>query len=100
MLRLRHGHSISRYDYHLTGSAENRRSLFWRSTLHRLGFLLAVTGVFSWPNAPNSTLENERFMALDIFTERMKPEAPSSAPAIINNLLSSTNPIAAADNPA
>ena len=28
-----------------------------------------------------------------MFTERMKPEAPSSAPATISSLLSSTNPI-------
>jgi hypothetical protein len=30
----------------------------------------------------------------------MNPEAPSSAPAMISSLLSSTKPIAAADNPA
>ena len=33
-------------------------------------------------------------MALDIFTERMKPEAPSSAPEMISSLLSSTKPMA------
>jgi hypothetical protein len=45
-------------------------------------------------------LVNDRFIALDMFTERIKPDAPSSAPAMISNLLSSTNPIAAADSPA
>ena len=39
-------------------------------------------------------------MALDMFTESMKPEAPSSAPAMIKSLLSSTKPIAAAERPA
>src|ERR1039458_4560273 len=52
--------------------------------------------VCSCPNAPKITFANERFMALDIFTERMKPDAPSSAPAIINSLLFKTNPLAAA----
>ena len=39
-------------------------------------------------------------MALDMMTERMKPEEPSSAPAIIRSLLSRTNPMAAAERPA
>ena len=52
------------------------------------------------PNPPNSTFVNERFMALDMITERMKPEEPSSAPAMISNLLLSTKPIAAAESPA
>ena len=34
----------------------------------------------TWPNAPNSTLVNERFIAFDMMTDRMKPEEPSSAP--------------------
>ena len=54
----------------------------------------------SCPNAPNRTFVNDRFIAFDMFTERMKPEAPSSAPATISSLLSSTNPIAAAESPA
>ncbi len=59
-----------------------------------------ATATCSWPNAPNNTFVNERFIALDMFTERIKPEAPSNAPATINNLLPSTNPIAAAESPA
>ena len=43
---------------------------------------------------------NDRFIAFDMFTDRMKPEAPSSAPAMISSLLLSTNPIAAAERPA
>src|SRR5438270_9661046 len=52
------------------------------------------------PNAPNTTLVNDRFIALDMITERMNPDEPSSAPATISNLLPSTNPIAAAERPA
>src|ERR1700731_1482217 len=59
---------------------------------------LPATAVCSWPKAPKSTFENDRFIAFDMFTERIKPEAPSNAPAMINSLLSSTNPIAARGN--
>ena len=43
---------------------------------------------------------NERFIAFDMFTDRMKPEAPSRAPATISSLLLSANPIAEAESPA
>ena len=43
---------------------------------------------------------NDRFIAFDMLIERIKPEAPSSAPATIKSLLSSTKPIAAAERPA
>src|SRR5262249_36849594 len=52
------------------------------------------------PNAPNSTLANERFMALLIITLSRKPDVPSSAPAMISTLLSSAKPVAAAASPA
>ena len=39
-------------------------------------------------------------MAFDMFTERMRPDAPSKAPAMIRSLLSSTKPMAAAESPA
>ena len=52
------------------------------------------------PKAPNSTFVNERFIALHMITDRMKPDDPSSAPAVISSLLSSTNPIATAERPA
>ena len=54
----------------------------------------------TWPKAPKSTLVNERFIARHMITERMKPEAPSSAPATINTGLPRTNPIAAPASPA
>ena len=39
-------------------------------------------------------------MAFDMMMERIRPDDPSSAPAMISSLLSSTKPIAAADRPA
>ena len=54
----------------------------------------------TWPNAPNSTLVNERFIARHMMIDRIKPLEPSSAPAVISSLLSSTKPIATADRPA
>ena len=39
-------------------------------------------------------------MALLMMTAKIKPEAPSSAPATINTLLSRTKPRAAAERPA
>ena len=60
----------------------------------------AAEAAATWPKAPNSTLVNERFIALHMITDRMKPDDPSSAPATISSLLSSTKPIATADNPA
>ncbi len=54
----------------------------------------------TWPKAPNSTLVNERFIALHMMIDRMKPDEPSSAPAIISSLLLSTKPMATADMPA
>ena len=52
------------------------------------------------PNAPNSTLVNDRFMALHMITDRMKPEDAFRAPAMISRLLSSANPMAAQAAPA
>src|SRR5664279_270842 len=57
----------------------------------------AATGC-TCPKAPNKTLEKDRFMAFDMLTERMKPDAPSSAPATMSSLLSSTKPMAAAES--
>jgi hypothetical protein len=45
-------------------------------------------------------LVKERFMAFDMMMERMRPDDPSSAPAMMSNLLLRTKPMAAADRPA
>jgi hypothetical protein len=45
-------------------------------------------------------LVNDRFIAFDMMMERMRPDDPSSAPAMMSSFESSTNPIAAADKPA
>ena len=60
-------------------------------------FLLASTGD---PNAPNSTLPNERFMALLIRIDSRNPEAPSSAPAMMSTLLPMAKPVADEARPA
>ncbi len=52
------------------------------------------------PNAPNSTLVNDRFMARHMMIERIRPLEPSSAPAVTSSLLSSTKPMATAERPA
>ena len=67
---------------------------------HRTLLGLARCAACTWPNAPNSTLVNERFIALHMMIDRMKPDEPSSAPAMISSLLSSTKPMAQADRPA
>jgi len=38
------------------------------------------------PNAPNSTLVNERFMARHMMIDRIRPDEPSRAPAVISRL--------------
>ena len=60
----------------------------------------AVSVPLTAPKPPKSTLVMERFMALHIKMERMKPENPSSVPAMIKTLLERTKPVAAEDSPA
>ena len=43
---------------------------------------------------------NERFIALHITIDRIRPDAPSSAPAVMSSLFSMTKPIATAARPA
>ena len=43
---------------------------------------------------------NDRFIARHMITDRMKPDDPSSAPAVMSSLFCSTNPIATAESPA
>ena len=45
-------------------------------------------------------LRKDRFIAFDITIERMKPLAPSSAPAMIRTSLPMANPVAEAASPA
>ena len=51
------------------------------------------------PNAPKSTFASERFMALPIRIVSSVPEEPTSDPAMISAVLSSTKPAPAADRP-
>ena len=100
VLRLRHRHAVARHD-----DDAGRRPPGWRRPLPgwRCARGAAPRGrpwSGSCPNAPNSTLVNERFMALHMMIERIRPLEPSSAPATISSLLSSTKPMAHADRPA
>ena len=65
-----------------------------------LRFAAAAAPACTWPKAPNSTLVNERFIALHMMIDRIRPDDPSSAPAMMSTLFSSTKPIATADSPA
>ena len=60
----------------------------------------APLAAWTWPKAPNSTLVNERFMALHMMIERIRPDEPSRAPAAISRLFFKTKPMATADRPA
>ena len=62
--------------------------------------LFAETAAFSPPNAPKSTFAKERFMAFDMRIDKMKPLAPSRAPATIKMLLPIAKPVALAARPA
>ena len=61
---------------------------------------MAAEGGGGAPKAPKSTLPKERFMAFDMTMERMKPEAPSSAPAMMRTLLPMAKPVAEEARPA
>src|SRR5436190_24368548 len=54
----------------------------------------ALIAAVSLPKAPNNTLVNERFIALLIKIDRMKPDAPSSEPEMIRMTLPMAKPVA------
>src|SRR5512144_1702334 len=60
-------------------------------------FALFSTGL---PKAPKRMLENDRFIAFDMTMERMNPEAPSSAPAMMSTSFPMANPVADEASPA
>ena len=51
------------------------------------------------PIAPNITFAKDLFIPLHIIFVRMRPEAPTNAPAMINPLFIRTNPVAEAATP-
>ncbi len=55
--------------------------------------------VASSPNVAKRTLASERFIALHMMRVRMRPDAPTSEPAMISRLFSRTNPVAHAATP-
>ena len=99
MLRLRDRHAVAGDDHDAARVLEDVGHVLRRRALDRLR-LGGRRTCATWPNAPNSTLVNERFIALHMMTDRMKPDDPSSAPAMMSSLFSSTKPIATAESPA
>ena len=98
VLRLRDGHAVAGHDD--DARARSRAARPRPAAVALLtGFCLAAPAgpACTWPNAPNSTLVNERFIARHMMIERIRPDDPSSAPAMISSLFSSTKPIATAD---
>ena len=51
------------------------------------------------PNPLNNTFASDRFIALHMILVKIKPLAPTNAPATISTLLRITNPAAHAANP-
>ena len=75
VLRLRDGHAVSGNDDH--ACARLRECAAASSGLRRPHGLAAAAprrGRATCPNAPNSTFVNDRFMALHMITDRMKPD--------------------------
>ena len=100
MLGLRDGHAIAGDDDH-----ERRLLQYLGRAFDRFAFVVASARRRPRPlhlaeARRTSTLVNERFIARHMMIDRMKPLEPSSAPAVISSLLSSTKPIATADRPA
>src|SRR3979411_1117521 len=60
---------------------------------------IAAAADASLPTAPNSTLANDLFIALDMRIASRNPEAPSSAPQMIRMLFPSAKPVADAASP-
>ena len=52
------------------------------------------------PKPPKKTLAAERFIALHMMIDNKRPEAPSSAPAMMRTLLDITKPVAEPARPA
>jgi hypothetical protein len=51
------------------------------------------------PKAPNSTFASERFIARHMIWLRMRPDEPTSAPAMMRTWLLMTKPVIAAAMP-
>ena len=82
------------------GVLEDLRRVLRSRALRRALLGRAGAAACTWPNAPNSTFVNERFIARHMMIERIRPDDPSSAPAVMSSLFSITNPIATAARPA
>ena len=86
VLGLGHGHAVAGDDDHGPGGVHDLGRVFGRGALGR-----PLLDGRRWRPAPgrmppNSTLANERFIALHMMIERIRPDEPSKAPAAISRL--------------
>ena len=90
VLGLGHRHAVAGNHDHVAGIGQLHGGVLDRDAADRLAGQRRrqpAAAAALPPNAPNSTLANERFMALLIRIDSRKPLAPSSAPAMISTLL-------------
>jgi len=73
VLRLRYSHAVSRDDDDFVSGAKIAAASSAVALRTGLASAVPATAACSCPNAPNRTFENERFIAFDIFMERMNP---------------------------
>ena len=103
VLGLGHGHAVAGNHDHVAGIGQLHGRVFDRNAADRFA-LHRLAGRRGRgrppPKAPNSTLANERFMAWLIRIDRIKPLAPSSAPAMISTLFCKAKPVADEARPA
>ena len=100
VLRVRDRHAVARHDDDEARHLERLRGALDRFFLVVPFFAAGGGPACTWPKPPNSTFVNERFIARHMMIDRIRPLAPSSAPATTSRRLSSTKPIATADKPA
>jgi len=94
VLGLRDGEAIARHHHHLLGIGDAQPRVFGgdRAISPPAPETPPASATAADPKAPKKTFENERFIALLMMSERMKPERPSSAPTMIRMLLSMAKP--------
>ena len=100
VLRLRDRHPVAGNDDDLARRCSSRSAASCGVPLLTAFASAALPPACTCPNAPKSTLVNDRFIARHMITDRIRPDDPSSAPAVMSTLFSSTKPIATADSPA
>ena len=101
MLGLRDRHAVARDDDHPLPYAELHRGILRRDTTHgQVRGLGRPSSDGIRAEGAEEHIAEARFIALDIMIDSRKPDAPSSAPAMISTLFPIAKPVAAAASPA